>query len=171
MRLPIAAVVLAAALLAPQQASPAGVPMPDGVSVEHGQCPYDPAALGCADVETATVYLSQRSRFARWHEIGHVFDHQVLTDASRAWFTARLRFPPGTEWMPTPGQPEGSPPGEVFADAYAMGALRKSPAGRRGGRGQIIVDWQDAYGYLPSVRQHRQICNGIAVLGLVHDYK
>jgi hypothetical protein len=167
--------VLAVLVLLAVGAGPADaarVPLPPQVTVhEDTPCPDDVDVLGCADVEAATVYVGDGSRFTRWHEVGHLFDHQMLTDANRAWLTRRLGFQVGTPWFEDYADDlSQTMPGEQFADAYAACALGKTPAGRRHRGGVIVNDWFTAYGYSPTARQHRRICNAIAVFGIVRAH-
>ena len=147
-------------------------PLPPRFEIRYEPCPdYLPEITSCADQENAVIWLApDADRFTRWHELGHLFDAQLLTDADRAWFTARLGFAAGTPWI---GDDDAWAeyggmvvPAEHFADAYAMCALGLSPGGRRGRDGRIEVGWIDTYGYMPSVRQHRRICDAITRLAL-----
>jgi hypothetical protein len=112
-----------------------------------------------------------RDRFTKWHEIGHVFDYQALTDEQRAWFARELGFNPASSWLPEPDDHESATAGEVFADAYAMCAMNRSPAGSRTRRGRIVVNWQSGYGYMPTVRQHRRVCNAIWFVAIARGYR
>ena len=141
-------------------------PFPPRFTIRYEPCPTAPEALGCADVETGDVYVRTRDRFARWHELGHVFDWQVLTDADRAWFTRLLRFPPETPWWSDDAMQEGEgvSPSEQFADAYAACGMGRSPAGRRV-QSRVVVEWTTGYDYYPTVRQHQRICTLIVRIG------
>jgi hypothetical protein len=138
-------------------ALPFRMPLPPRFTIHHEVCPdYDGS---CAWPETGEIWLPPGAgRFARWHELGHIFDYQVLTDADRAWFTPQLGFPSNRPWEAanyddeSPGFTE---PAERFADAYAHCALRTVPSS--------IV----SYGYLPGPRTHRRVCTAIALLGTV----
>jgi hypothetical protein len=97
--------------------------------------------------------------FDRWHETGHVFDDEVLTDADRVEFTRLLGFTPGS-WLRGYEDLNGAAvtfmagvrsPSEHFADAYAACALHLNPD----------TNWVDGYGYHPSVRQHRRVCRAM----------
>ncbi|HTE62136.1 MAG TPA: hypothetical protein VK631_17420 [Solirubrobacteraceae bacterium] len=147
---------------------PVRKPFPPRFEIRYEPCPdYLPEITSCADQENAVIWLApDADRFARWHELGHLFDAQLLTDADRAWFTALLDFEASTPWT---GHYDAwveyggaVVPAEHFADAYAMCALGLSPAGRQRRDGSIEVGWTDAYGYNPSVRQHRAICAQIS---------
>lgn len=167
--------ILATILLA-ASAHASRMPAPPSITIhENTPCPeYLPDEYSCTDQDTGEIWLlPDAGRFDRQHEIGHLFDAQILTDQDRAWFTRTLGFKTGTPWFGDYGafvetaSLAGTLPGEQFADAYAACALGKTPAGHRKRNGMIVSDWIDAYGYHPTVRQHRRICNVIAVLGLV----
>jgi hypothetical protein len=112
----------------------------------------------CSDEDT--VYLTDMAgRFDRWHETGHVFDDEVLTDEDRVLFTRLLGFTPGS-WLRGYEELDGGPvtfmagvrsPSEHFADAYAACALGLDPD----------TNWVDGYGYHPSARQHRRVCRAM----------
>jgi hypothetical protein len=147
-------VPLALILAVSTPAQAARVPLPDGVTVTVAPCPGYPDALGCAVAATATVYVrSAKDRETRAHELGHLWDAQVLTDDDRAWFSKRLGRP-RLPWTRSPGQTSN---GELFAEAYARCAV---PLKR--GRGEESV-----YGYNLDGQRHRQICAAIQVLGMV----
>jgi hypothetical protein len=138
---------------------------------ENTPCPYYAQPVACSYQDSDDIYLPAGStRSDREHEIGHQFDRQVLTDENRAWFTRQLGFAPGS-WDRGTGDDCGNcGPSEVFADAYAKCATGWKVA-RRNRQGMLIGRQEVAYGYFPTVKQHRRICNGIAVIGLVHDYQ
>jgi hypothetical protein len=119
------------------------VPMPPQLHVELRQCPYEREyGVSCADLEAATIWLGIRDRFTRWHEIGHLYDYQMLTDQDRAVLGRMM----GGGWGL-----------ERFADAYAACALELNPGGYRRGRVRIM-DWRTEYGYWPTDRQHARVC-------------
>jgi hypothetical protein len=135
------------------------MPAPPHVTIHHEPCPYYADGGSCSYADTDDVYLEPgATRFERQHELGHQFDRQVLTDPDRAWLTSRLGFKPGA-WNRGTG-PGNRSPDESFADAYAACAIGLVPL-RRG------KAWWTSYGYFPAARQHRVICNAIAVLALV----
>jgi hypothetical protein len=141
--------------------APAGVqaallrPYEERVHVDT-ECPDG----GGTCAQTPDIYLAPgANQFMLWHERGHLFDAQVLTDADRAWYTKRLRME--GPWFQGTG-PGTRGPSEVFADAYAACALNRQP--RRETRGEFrVVSWELSYGYQPGLRQHRRICNAIAL--------
>jgi hypothetical protein len=120
----------------------------------------------CSDGDT--VYLTDMAgRFDRWHETGHVFDDEVLTDEDRVLFTRLLGFKPGS-WLRGYEELSGAPltfmagvrsPSEHFADAYAACALGLDPD----------TNWVDGYGYHPSARQHRRVCRAMWAASRARD--
>jgi hypothetical protein len=130
------------------------VPSPPQYVIIRVACP-DGIGGSCA-FHDGRVYLARgASDFAYWHELGHVFDAELLTDGDRRWFMGRLSRRT-TWWSHGPGDPS---PFELFADAYATCALGLTPA-----RGA----WVDAYGYRPGPKRHRQICSAIGRVGERH---
>lgn len=124
-------------------------------------CP-DGGAGSCATAED--IYLAPgASRFQLWHERGHLFDAQVLTDDLRGWFTAQLKM--RGPWDQGTGMGTRGP-SEVFADAYARCALghpRKiKPRGA-----WVTSESEVAYGYHVGPRRHQRICVAISVLTLI----
>lgn len=106
-----------------------------------------------------------------WHETGHIFDFTVLTPSQRAEFLRIMRIPAGTEWFA--GTVDAShleryhPPGELFADAYSLCALRATGrplAGAteveitRTGRRLVLAVQGDSYPYVASWRRHQRVC-------------
>lgn len=143
------------------------MPQPPRVTVHHADCPDYADGGSCADMATNEIWLAPNSgSFERWHEIGHLFDAQVLTDPDRAWFMRAFRMT--GEWVRGTGDEclGKRCPDELFADAYAACANDLRPEGRRRD-GMTVSDWTTSYGYFPTARQHRRVCNGIAVIGLV----
>lgn len=145
----------------------------EDLTVHYWACPFFKDGGSCSTPETAEIWIAPGTgAFDYWHEVGHVFDQQALTDQARAWMTARLGFAAGTAWDPTPAQSEplqiNAPrtPSEVFADAFAACWLGMKPGGVRR-HGMRFVEWMTGYSYYPTVRQHRRICNGIAVYALL----
>jgi hypothetical protein len=156
----------AAAAATPVEAAPR-VPMPANVSVTYAPCPGYPDALGCADVGhdcspadtpagAAHVYVrDRRDHETRYHELGHIWAAQVLTEPEdRPWFARRLGRPAG-EWCRGPGQVSAS---ELFAETYARCATRL--------RASNLVE-EGAYGFHLAGQDLRQLCAAIQVLGLV----
>jgi hypothetical protein len=108
------------------------------------------------------IYLEPgATRFMLWHERAHLFDAQVMTDAHRALF-ARLLGMNGAWYQGTGRGTRG--PSEVFADAYAACATGNRPGARRLKGGFSIASWTTSYGYHPTPREHRLVCNAIGFL-------
>jgi hypothetical protein len=158
--------ILAAVLVVPPaQASDYRhrMPQPPSLVKHRAPCPDEgdgradgKSEIGaCADPTTGRVWVAPGlGRFAWSHEIGHVWWEQVAAERDRRWITYKLGWPRYTEWC---GGEHGMPtPCELAADAYAACDLGLTPAGR----------WETSYGYLPTVRQHRRICNAIVAIGL-----
>ena len=153
--------------VAPESAGlPVRKPFPPRFEIRYEPCPTAPWALGCADVESGIVYLDTDDRFTRWHELGHLFDWQLLTDTDRTMFTRLLGFDAETPWWSDDAMYDriGISPSEQFADAYASCALGRSPAGHGEPGGRTVVEWATGYDYYPTVRQHQRICNAIGAL-------
>jgi hypothetical protein len=107
------------------------------------------------------IYLDEGATpFMLWHERGHLFDAQVMTDAHRDWFMRLMRVT-GPWYQGTGAGTAG--PSEVFADAYAACATGKRPNVARG-KGFRISSWTTSYGWSPGLRQHTRMCNAIALL-------
>lgn len=162
----------------------ASVPIPPRVTVHVERCPDYADVLACASDEEIFVPKGA-GPFVYWHEIGHLFDAQVLTDAHRAGF-ARLTRDWRLWWAnheflhclyPEPVGPdvvvigeqecpehvEYDPPGERFADAYAICAMQASGRPRNGvvlwtRRGRPINVGPSVYGYEARWRVHRRVC-------------
>jgi hypothetical protein len=123
------------------------VPLPPQYTVHHMPCPE--AGGSCATYDGQIYLAPGHSRFARWHEFGHVFDAKVLSDGDRNWLAPLLV--PGRSWY------EGySSPMEFFADAYSACALGLSPKG---------PTWVNSYGYAPHPKRHRRICAAMRRIG------
>lgn len=108
------------------------VPSPPGTVVAVDRpCPNF-NALACWVPADDTIYAGGAWVWnqAFEHEVGHVFDTRVLTDADRAAF-ARIVGRWDVEW---------------FADAYSICATTTRPRHWFGG------------GYAPKVAQHRRVC-------------
>src|SRR5919201_4721423 len=121
-----------------------GIPGPPVVTVVHGACPDAPEGGSCADPARAVVYLDSDDDFTRQHELGHLFDAQLLDDAERAALAPLLDAPADPPWDAGTDAEciDVVCPSERFADAYATCRLKWSPGG----------DWADGYGYSPSPR-------------------
>lgn len=81
----------------------------------------DRAVLGCVDLATGTIILEAgfAGKWTLFHELGHLVDWRLATDADHAWLASRL---PNTNTVPWWGGDESD--SEAFADAYALCATR-----------------------------------------------
>jgi hypothetical protein len=126
----------------------AKVPTPRGdVTVVLTSCPTGPSwSAACAFSHGRIIHLGPngRGRHVLLHEIGHVFDAHVLTDADRARFR-RLVGAGSGPWLRPGG---GDSPGEQFAEAYAFCATTTSLRQTRYGM----------YGYDATPARHRAAC-------------
>jgi hypothetical protein len=122
----------------------AKVPMPPGPVVAHrSNCPDD--WFTCAS--PPDIYGVGNDRHALFHELGHVFDYEVMTDAARSALQDALDdhrpwWTPTTE-HPYPGQ-------EVSAEAYSWCAMR--------GRYLTRPVVNSAYAYHPGPKRFRRAC-------------
>jgi hypothetical protein len=149
------AAILVAGLI-PSPPSVLRVPLPPRYVIIHAACPdRDGLGLSCAYYDGRVYLAPGASDFAFWHELGHVFDAEVMTEGDRRWFMRRLSTRT-TWWSRGPGDRS---PSELFADAYGICALGLHPDGG---------EWIDAYGYEPGRKRHRQICAAIGRVGERH---
>jgi len=143
------------ALLAVASAE-AKMPRPPLLHVSAAGCPsgwFGP----CAVAATATIYITPGTdRYARSHEIGHLFDAQVLTDPDRAVLTRMMRMTGPWDQGSLPETDRS--PHEWFADYYAACDLGIWPPD----------EWAGAYvRRAPPRNRVRRVCNIITVIGLV----
>lgn len=93
-----------------------------------------------ADPATATVHVQpDPSPFAVTHELGHLFDSQILTEGDRRYFT-RIMHAPGGPWNrgEATGKVDGNiSPNEWFSDYY--GAMATGFDANEGGIGSFAV--------------------------------
>jgi hypothetical protein len=132
------------------------------VTVHREPCP----AYGgsCADVDTGEAWIEPGAgRFTYWHEIGHHFDHQLLTAEQRSWFIPRLGFDPAEPWDQGTG-PGTRGPSEVFADAYATCRMRAERKPKRKPGAWATSRSDIAYGWNAGPRRTMRVCTAIAVL-------
>jgi hypothetical protein len=125
------------------------------IQLVRGACPGAPQFVACVQTwRPRRIYMSRSARPARmvlYHELGHVFDLQVLSRSARRDFRRILHL--RRAWF------RGSvPPAELFADAYA----RCARFGRRHSGGRLANPTRSVYGYNPTLRQHRAVCVLIA---------
>lgn len=149
------ALVLTALLASPAiaTAQTPRVPQPANMTVIPAACPTGDAPA-CA-YQDGTIYIEPgQDQFVYWHEVGHIFDAELLTVGDRNWFTRMLGLIGA--WDQGSGLQGLRSPKERFADAYATCAL-----GWRPDRGP----WADSYGYEPTLKRHKQICAAINRIG------
>jgi hypothetical protein len=151
-------ILVSVALLEPSVAHAARVPLPPSLTIhEQTVCPDGEGS--CSLMGSDDIFIAPgHDRRVRWHEIGHQFDRQLLTDDDRTWFTRALGRT-GEPWDGDAGV------AETFADAYAACAIGIWRMTRR--NGMRVYDVEHDTDYVPTPRQYRRVCNGIAVLGLV----
>lgn len=126
----------------------AAIPAP-AATVVQAPCPVIGGPCAFPD---GRVYLPTGSpRFAREHELGHVFDAQRLDDGERNKLK-RLLALPGRPWRLGTGLHGAGSPSERFADAYAACRMHLDPAKR----------WAGSYDYNPSRRGFVRTCATIA---------
>jgi hypothetical protein len=144
--------LVVALLLLAAPAANAGVPAPPRVTYIHARPPgmeTDPTFRAGADGETI-YYVGRLDPFVRNHELGHVFDDELLNDGDRHFFTRMmgLRGP----WVQAPTEVLGAlqggdrSPNEWFADWYANARLGNDPARA----------WVYGYADMPSARTFHQ---------------
>jgi hypothetical protein len=132
------------------------MPRAPHIEITIGTCP-DAAAWGDM-LEGCTypdghIYVSASSKpFLRAHEMGHVFDFEVLTDGDHHWFARMFGIRgPWSDWKR-----------EVFADAYANCDLRTKPWADHG---KLVGLFEGGHGYNPPLKRHRAICDAIKRIG------
>lgn len=93
-----------------------------------------------ADTANNTVHVQpDPNPFAVTHELGHLFDSQILSDGDRRYFT-RIMHAPGGPWNrgEATGKVDGNiSPNEWFSDYY--GAMGTGFDARQGGLGSFAV--------------------------------
>ena len=118
------------------------MPMPPVVNVATTGWACPPEADACI-VAPSTIYppparySEYRQREIFMHEVGHLFDHQVLTSRARRYFQQEIHDE--RPWQ------EG--PNEKFAEGYRICTSYRP--GRGGG----------AYGYSVTKTANRRVCN------------
>jgi len=126
----------------------AAIPTPHATLVlQRGLCPGAPSwAAGCALPLQRQIWLSaeglQPSIF--FHELGHVFDWLVMTDAMRARFAKLIHRPGEWNWTAT----NRNPPVEQFAEAYSICARHR----------KIRAVTYGNYDYTPTPALHGRAC-------------
>ena len=123
------------------------VPTPPGTVTLHlAPCPYHwDGGVACADPANHALYLGPggRGREIFLHELGHVFDAEVMTAAARSRFAAALGL--RGAWS---DESLTSAPLEMFADAYSLCARFRT----------IRTVYYAPNGYAPGPREHRRAC-------------
>lgn len=112
------------------------IPAPPVVNVKYER--IDPNLNGngqmttaYADPDTNTIHipLDGVHKFVKAHEVGHLFDAQILTDGDRRYFTRLMRAPAGPWSYANTSDPRGEiSPQEWFADYYGAAATGLTPA-------------------------------------------
>jgi hypothetical protein len=122
----------------------AKIPMPPGPVVAHrSNCPD--GWFTCA--APPNIYGIARDRHALFHELGHVFDYEALTDTARAAVQDALDDH-RPWWNPAPDQ--SFPGQEISAEAYSWCAMR--------GRYLTRPIINSAYAYHPGPRRFHRVC-------------
>jgi hypothetical protein len=109
----------------------------------------------CTSPDWAAIYIDTREGGVRatfFHELGHRFDYTRLTDTRRLRFRSLAGIRATRPWRGV-----ANAPAEQFAEAYGMCGLDREP--RSPLTPTQLSNWiNGAYGYSPTVRQHRRIC-------------
>jgi hypothetical protein len=125
-------------------------PLPVAVTVVEDTGPCVLEVMACA--EDDTVWISVASRGVFYHELGHLFDADLLPEWGRERFMELF----GLEGPWRLSEPLAYGPNELFADVYAQCALRPhlgSHWARRGGVGPIFQE--DPIG---GTKLHNRVC-------------
>ena len=120
-------------------------PLP-AFTVIPGPC-LDGGAYSCTWRPSRTIYWANTSGQTLQHEVGHLFDWYVMTDADRREYM-RINHERGA-WEPPGG---GNSPMERFAEAY--GWCKTSPRG-------FPDNYSTFYLYNPSPRRFQENCRFI----------
>jgi hypothetical protein len=131
------------------------VPTPAGtVTFANDYCPATHWSA-CYTPLARVIYMAgpnaaNRAQF--FHELGHDFDSNNMTDAYRAGFIRIMRYRTPS-WWAAANPVDAESAGERFATAYSVCARRQTIArdGWRYGPGH-------GYGYSPTRAQHRRVC-------------
>jgi hypothetical protein len=123
---------LGAASPALANGQPPGLPAPPQVTVVVGTPPGWTGPFTAASADSTVWRAPRVDRFTFQHELGHVFDYELLTDADRAYFTRLMRlhgdWTQAGSWQLGQWQGGGRSPDEWFADWYANGRMRCGPS-------------------------------------------
>ena len=129
------------------------VPGPPGTVVLHLEnCPAGQApewAAACALPAQQTIYLGREAQYKDrfFHELGHIYDADDMTDPLRSLFESVIRRPGVWAWTAT----AKNPPVEQFAEAYSMCARHRTLR-------ELVYGMYD---YMPTPAMHRQACSVI----------
>jgi hypothetical protein len=114
-------------------------------------CPGQENDVACTDMQTSTVYTSvwPMPRWIHDHELGHIIDARVLTNADRGTFEYLTHQ--SRPWEATASDPNS--PQEQFAEAFRMCV-----------RSTRQPDGNSIFGFEPSVHTFRRICRWMNTL-------
>jgi hypothetical protein len=134
--------------------------VPGRVKVSLRGCPAHPKAVGCVySNRLSTLYLDRRRAAlpaTLYHELGHLYDWRVLSNADRRRFK-RLIGRPRQGWFKGQGEPA-----EQFAEAYSFCARYRRIRSIRA---------YATYGYDPSPAEHRAACRLITAASKPHGHR
>jgi hypothetical protein len=129
------------------------VPTPAGTVVLHLEsCPAGASAewaAACSMPAQNTIYLGREAQYKDrfFHELGHLFDADDMTDPLRTSFESVIRRPGVWAWTAT----AKNPPIEQFAEAYSMCARHRTLRELAYGM----------YDYMPTPATHLRACRVI----------
>lgn len=106
------------------------VPAPPVMNFAQGVAPGTPAGVmspAQTDFTTNTIYSTQPlERYDRAHEVGHLFDSQILSPGDRNFFQKLMHAPSGA-WNQGSAADTGGGPSEWFGDYYAAAVVDMDP--------------------------------------------
>jgi hypothetical protein len=106
------------------------VPAPPSVKWVRGVAPGTPAGVmspAQTDFVTNPIYSTQPlERYDRAHEVGHLFDSQVLSPGDHNFFQKLMHAPAGA-WYQGSAADTGGGPSEWFGDYYAAAVVDMDP--------------------------------------------
>jgi hypothetical protein len=109
------------------------IPMASGVTAQYGDINYPGDEVGIvgayANPETRQIFMQEYEPFTYAHEMFHILDSTVLTDADRRRFQKILGMPKRA-WNTGTGMTGGGlrSPSEIGADYYAAVAVGLDPS-------------------------------------------
>lgn len=137
-------------------------PMPPHATFVQGRAPGVPAdAISAMQTDPAagTVYYTGLlDPSLRAHEVGHLFDSQILSDGDRNYFQRKFFADTGAgAWSRGTGATQGGllSPNERFADWYMNAAIGNDPS----------HSWASAYATAPDPKAFRQFTKALDRLG------